>query len=83
MDAREATTTLLAARAAGSTVCPSEVARALALDRGQPDDWRENMAIVHASIDQMVAEGLIRLSWKGEMLAARAGPYRIRRRSAP
>ena len=75
--------TLLAARAAGSTICPSEVARVLARERGQPDDWREDMAGVHASIDQMVAEGLVLLSWKGNVLPTRAGPYRIRLRSEP
>ena len=72
---------LLAARAVGSTICPSEVARHLAQQRGKPDDWRVDMDVVHAAIDEMVADDLVRLSWKGETLAARAGPYRIRRRS--
>ena len=76
MDAREATLALLAARAEGATVCPSEVARAVAAPTGE---WREAMPEVHAAVDQMVSEGLIGLSWKGQTLATRAGPYRINR----
>ena len=76
MNAREATLTLLAARAEGATVCPSEVARALAAATGE---WRAQMSEVHAAVDQMAADGLVRLSWKGRMLSARDGPYRIRR----
>lgn len=79
MDAREATLMLLAARAAGATVCPSEVARALAAAHATPADWRGMMPTVHAAVDGMVAEGRVRLSWKGEALAVRAGPYRIGR----
>ena len=76
VDAREATLALLAARAEGATVCPSEVARAVAAPTGE---WREAMPEVHAAVDQMVSEGLIGLSWKGQTLATRAGPYRINR----
>ena len=74
VDAREATLALLGARAEDATVCPSEVARALTAATG---DWREAMPVVHAAVDQMVSEGLIGLSWKGQTLATRAGPYRI------
>ena len=76
MDARDATLALLAARAEGATVCPSEVARAVTEAAG---DWREAMPEVHAVVDQMVSDGLVRLSWKGRSLATRAGPYRIGR----
>ncbi|MGA0546846.1 DUF3253 domain-containing protein [Brevundimonas sp. VNH65] len=41
-------------------------------------DWRAVMPEVHAEVDAMAAEGLVRLSWKGRMLPSRAGPYRIR-----
>jgi hypothetical protein len=44
-DARPATLALLAERAAEATICPSEVARALAADGA---DWREAMPTVHA-----------------------------------
>jgi len=35
------------------------------------------MPTVHATIDGMLAENLVQLSWKGEPLARRKGPYRI------
>ena len=76
VDAREATLALLAARAEDATVCPSEVARAAA---GSAGEWRETMPEVHAAVDQMVSDGLVRLSWKGRRLTTRAGPYRIGR----
>jgi hypothetical protein len=68
------TLALLAARAPDATICPSEVARAL---KGQ--GWRDAMPMVHAMVDRLLAERLVRLSWKGKPLAARAGPYRIGR----
>ncbi|WP_309547008.1 hypothetical protein [Sphingomonas sp. SUN019] len=37
------------------------------------------MPAVHAAVDQLVDEGLVRLSWKGRKLVTRAGPYRIGR----
>jgi hypothetical protein len=75
-DARAAVRRLLAERATGATLCPSEVARALAADTGHAD-WRGEMARVHAAVDGLVAEGAVRLSWKGVAMARRAGPYRI------
>ncbi|MEG3166030.1 DUF3253 domain-containing protein [Sphingomonas sp. PB2P19] len=69
---------LVARRAPEATVCPSEVARALVAGF-DASAWREAMPVVHAAVDQLVTEGLVRLSWKGAPLAARAGPYRIRR----
>lgn len=76
-EARAAALRLLAARAPAATVCPSEVARALATADGT--DWRGAMAQVHAAVDRLVDEGAVRLSWKGAALAARDGPYRIGR----
>lgn len=67
--------TLLGARAPGATLCPSEVARALAAD--DPAAWRARMPQVHAAIDRLVADGAVQLSWKGEPMASRQGPYRI------
>lgn len=72
-DPRVAALSLLAQRAPDATICPSEVARAIA------SDWRGAMPEVHAAIDEMVRDGLVRLSWKGQALANRAGPYRIGR----
>jgi hypothetical protein len=74
--ARHVTLALLAARAPGATICPSEIARALALPG---DDWRAAMPAVHAAVDTLVENGVVRLSWKGKPLPARAGPYRIAR----
>lgn len=79
MDAREATLSLLFTRAEGASVCPSEVARVLATDT---DDWRAAMPEVHAAVDQLAAEGRVRLSWRGRILPSRAGPYRIHRAPA-
>jgi len=76
MDAREATLALLAARAPGATVCPSEVARAVT---GPTEEWRDAMPVVHAAVDDLMRDGTVRLSWKGQALTARAGPYRIGR----
>ncbi len=73
-DPRAVTLSLLARRASGATICPSEVARVIATD------WRGAMPAVHAAIDALVGEGLVRLSWKGRSLATRSGPYRIGRR---
>lgn len=82
-DARAATLALLRARAPDATVCPSEVARVLAA-AADTDDWRGEMAGVHAAVDTLVAEQRIGLSWKGVAMAARDGPYRIgRARKAP
>lgn len=69
--------TLLAARAADATICPSEVARALAAD------WRAAMPRVHAAVDRLVDGKHVRLSWKGSLMAARDGPYRIGRSTKP
>ena len=81
-DARALTLELLAARALDATICPSEVARAIAAGTGfaaAEGNWCDAMPQVHAAIDAMVSEGLVRLSWKGKPLALRSGPYRIAR----
>jgi len=70
---RVAILSLLASRAPTATICPSEVARAIA------PDWRSAMPAVHAAIDELVGDGLVRLSWKGRRLETRSGPYRIGR----
>lgn len=65
---------MLARRETGATLCPSEVARALADDGG---DWRALMADVHAAVDRLQREGRVALSWRGQRLDRRDGPYRI------
>lgn len=80
MDPREATLSLLNARAPKATICPSEVARAVvATNDPAAADWRDAMPAVHAAIDRLVQEGSVRLSWKGKTLTTRSGPYRIGR----
>lgn len=76
---------LLNCRPAEATICPSEVARAVSEHSGRTaasESWREEMPIIHHVIDDMIAEGLVRLSWKGVPLTTRSGPYRISRVSA-
>ena len=69
--------TLLAERAPGATICPSEAARRIA---GPQGDWRTAMEAVHAATDTLAASGTIALSWKGAPMQKRRGPYRIARR---
>ena len=78
VDVRTTTLALLARRSTDATICPSEVARAIAAAAGLAD-WRGEMPAVHAAIDLMVKDGLVRLSWKGDAMPVRDGPYRIGR----
>jgi len=66
---------LLASRSLDATVCPSEVARAIAPGAR----WRDAMPMVHSAVDRLVQEGTVRLSWKGKALETRDGAYRIAR----
>lgn len=77
MTPEEAILTLLAEREQGATMCPSEAARRLAK---ATSDWRAHMEDVHAATDTLAANGVIALSWKGETIEKRRGPYRIARR---
>ena len=79
-EVRIVTHRLLSTRSVGGTVCPSEAARDLAARAGQPENWRDLMPLVHAAVDEMLLEGEIRLSWKGQLMEARRGPYRILQR---
>lgn len=72
--ARGAALALLAARSPDASICPSEVARAIAAH----GKWRSEMSIVHAAVDALLEQGIVELSWKGRPLASRAGPYRIK-----
>lgn len=67
---------LLAARAAGATICPSEVARALG-----GDDWRGLMEPTRAAARRLVARGEVVVTQGGEVVDPEAarGPIRIRR----
>lgn len=79
---REAVRKLLQERAPEATVCPSEVAKAVAngLGEGTPRrPWRDEMPSIHEVVDRLLADGQVQLSWKGRLLSTRSGPYRIRR----
>lgn len=65
---------LLRRRGPGKTICPSEIARLLA---GEQGDWRGQMGQVHAAVDALAARGGVALSWKGQPMRERDGPYRI------
>ena len=72
---------LLAARAATSTICPSDAARALAGDEAA---WRALMPEIRRVAAALVAAGLLRVTAQGvdvDALAAR-GPIRLGRPEA-
>lgn len=79
---RQTTLAIIAARADGATVCPSEVARVWAASQGAADNWRDAMPVVHDAVDELLQEGMVRISWKGNPLASRSGPYRLHSRIA-
>jgi hypothetical protein len=67
---------LLRARDANATICPSEVARALAGDEGP---WRAAMPQIRAVAAAMVDEGRLRVTRKGVDVDERSpgGPIRL------
>lgn len=73
-DIEQAIRTLLRARDASKTICPSEVARALA-----PEDWRPLMPRVREVAARMAASGEVVITQKGAPVDALAvrGPIRI------
>lgn len=83
-DPHDAVMALLGARPDAASICPSEVARALARARSGPAaEWRAAMPEVHAAVDRLLENHCIHLSWKGAGLVVRAGPYRIHRGPGP
>jgi hypothetical protein len=73
---RQAILDLLAARAATSTICPSDAARAV-----DPDGWRDLMSPARRAAGRLVAEGRVEITQRGNVvdLATARGPVRIRR----
>jgi hypothetical protein len=71
---------LLAARARGATLCPSEVARA----RGG-EDWRALMEPVREAARRLVARGLLDITQGGRPVdpSTARGAIRLRLREAP
>ncbi|WP_197983493.1 DUF2256 and DUF3253 domain-containing protein [Aeromicrobium sp. CFBP 8757] len=66
---------MLASRARTSTICPSDVARAVA-----PDDWRPLMEPVRRAARRLVDRGEVEITQKGSVVdpSTAKGPIRIR-----
>ena len=67
---------LLAARAGGATICPSEAARAVA-----GADWRPLMEPARAAARRLVARGAVEITQGGRVVdpSTARGPIRVRR----
>jgi hypothetical protein len=67
---------LLDVRAAGSSICPSEAARAV-----DPDGWRDLMPAAREAAGRLAARGSAEVTQGGEVVDVRTarGPVRIRR----
>lgn len=70
---------LLDSRARDSSICPSDVARAVA-----PDDWRPLMEPVRRAARRLVARGEVEITQGGSVVdpSTAKGPIRIRRPSS-
>ncbi|RYZ12516.1 MAG: DUF3253 domain-containing protein [Comamonadaceae bacterium] len=79
---REAIERLLDARPAGSSICPSEVARDL---ESEEDAWRALMPEVRRVAAMMAGEGALQATRAGKVIDAEApgGPIRLRRPAGP
>ena len=69
---------LLAARGAGTTICPSDVARAREQDESA---WRALMEPVREAARRLVAKGEVEITQRGHVVdpSTAKGPIRIRR----
>ncbi len=77
-----ATTRLLDARSATSSICPSEAARAAAADLGMVGEgWRELMEPARAAARRLVADGSAEITQGGRVVdpSSAKGPIRVRR----
>lgn len=70
---------LLDERGSGKTICPSEVARALA--GGSDSPWRALMPAVRSAADQLSAAGQLKVTQRGQVVSATGavGPIRLGR----
>lgn len=78
-----ATLALLEARSRGATICPSEAARAVAADAGDPSEaaWRELMEPARRAARRLVHAGQVEITQKGRVVdpSDARGPIRVRR----
>jgi hypothetical protein len=67
---------LLGQRRPGTTICPSEAARAVA-----PEGWRELMPAARAAAGRLAATGAVEVTQHGQVVdvATARGPVRVRR----
>ena len=67
---------LLDQRRAGTTICPSEAARAV-----DPEGWRELMPAARAAAGRLAAAGDVEVTQRGQVVdvTTARGPVRIRR----
>lgn len=74
---------LLDARAASATICPSEAARAVAAARGLPGDepWRELMEPARRAARRLVASAEVEITQGGRVVdpSTAKGPIRVRK----
>lgn len=73
---------LLSLRSGDATICPSEAARAVAADGGDPDGWRDLMEPARAAARRLVATGDVDIVQRGRVVdpSTAKGPIRIRAR---
>ena len=73
----EAIVDLLARRAVGATICPSEAARLVA-----PDDWRPLMEPARRAARRLVAANQVEITQGGRVVdpSTAKGPIRVRRK---
>ena len=69
---------LLERRRPGATICPSEAARAVASDRGEP--WRPLVPPAREAAGRLAAQGRVEVTQTGRVvdMATARGPVRIR-----
>lgn len=77
----QAIRSLLAARAADATICPSEAARAVAGPDADEPRWRELMEPARRAARRLVVAGEVEITQRGRVVdpSTARGPIRIRR----
>jgi hypothetical protein len=77
----EAILGLLASRADGATICPSEAARAVAREADGSSTWRELMEPARRAAGRLAAAGEVEVTQGGQVVdvSTARGPVRIRR----
>lgn len=78
----EAVVRLATARGADRSLCPSDVARALA---GTDRDWRRLMPLIHAVVERLARDGRVSISKAGRPvgIGRPRGAYRVRLPAPP